>query len=368
MALTDAQREVVFEILDVPSFDRVGIMVDVDHLATFAIDYGDLSKRTSVFIDGVLNLIAAQYTAGNTAKEDRLVDLIEKWEKIDTDPSRQDAGNIGSLSGINDDPDSERKIIRGRVERIIGLREWNERRTVMRSPAISFGQVIAGSVLLVCLVALGCAMPGSKTTKSQSASASVHEKMAVNTEATITVSPDGGTSATLPTGMPGEVKVTRTDNTKRDATVNAKSSELFIVEELRQLDWRVYAIAFAFLAAGVVVALVLKQYVLGASLSFIGIAGAALFSAIETHPLVCLGFVAFVLAGLLSGLLYYAWQHRKAILTAEAQAKLKDDYEGAITKIEGLANSGVEWAEKAWASIHAHLWNTPDTTPKPPNA
>lgn len=139
--LNPAQREVVFEILDVPSFDRVGIMVDVEHLSTFAIDYGESAKRTSAFIDARLNDIALP---DHAATEARLIKLIEKWEELDTDPSNQENGNIAALSGINDDPNQEREIVRGRVERIIGLRLWNEKRTIMREPSVKFMGAVAG--------------------------------------------------------------------------------------------------------------------------------------------------------------------------------------------------------------------------------
>jgi hypothetical protein len=140
MALTAAQRETVFEILNIPSFDRIGLMVDPDNLATFAIDYGDSAKRTSAYVDGILNLIASTYPA----KEAMLLDYIDKWDTISTDPAKQENGAVGNLTGFTDDPTVELKIIRGRVERIIGIRRWNESMEVTRAPSTIFRGVTAG--------------------------------------------------------------------------------------------------------------------------------------------------------------------------------------------------------------------------------
>ena len=137
--LTPAQREVVFEILDIPSFDQVGLMIDPDHLATFAINYGDSAKRTSAYVDGMLKLIDTI-----SSKEEMLIKYITDWNMIGTDPSSQENGAVGSLTGIMDDPTKELKIIRGRVERLLCIREWNESRMVTRQNSVQFGAAIAG--------------------------------------------------------------------------------------------------------------------------------------------------------------------------------------------------------------------------------
>lgn len=140
MALTDAQRELVFEILNLPSFDKVGVMVDGDNLATFAINYGDSAKRTSAYVDAMLASLT-------TAKENMLLAYIEDWQSIGTDPSKQDMGNVGNLTGMTDDPTAELRIIRGRVERILSIRRWNEYISNMRDGGKSgptFVSVMAG--------------------------------------------------------------------------------------------------------------------------------------------------------------------------------------------------------------------------------
>jgi hypothetical protein len=140
MALSAAQRVIVFEMLDVTMSAQMGLMVDMDHMSTFAISYGDNAKRTSLFIDARLNYIAAN----EPQSEERLIHFIDQWDNIDTDPSSQSGGAVGALSGISDDPTRELDIIKGRVSTLIGLRAWNEKKGNTRSPDVVFGQVISG--------------------------------------------------------------------------------------------------------------------------------------------------------------------------------------------------------------------------------
>ena len=142
MALSDADRETVFEILEIPSYDQMGLMVDQDNLATFAINYGDSAKRTSLYVDAMIALINT-----SAAKLAMLQGYVDRWNEIETDPSKQQAGNIGNLTGITDDPTAELKIIKGRVERLLAIRRWNEAISSTRdkaSPSVMFGNVIAG--------------------------------------------------------------------------------------------------------------------------------------------------------------------------------------------------------------------------------
>jgi hypothetical protein len=140
MALTAAQRVIVFEILDVTPSKTMGLMVDPDRMATYSISYGDRPKSTADYIDAQLTWIAAN----DAALENRLIEHIQQWENIGTDPSSQTGGAVGALTGISDDPTSELRIIRGRVENIIGIREWNEKRSNRRDPGTQFMSVIAG--------------------------------------------------------------------------------------------------------------------------------------------------------------------------------------------------------------------------------
>jgi hypothetical protein len=134
MSLTAAQRETVFEILDVPSLDKIGEMVDNNNICTFVLNYGDSAKRTSAYVDLMLNWIATQ-----TALEAMLVGYIERWDEIGTDPSVQQSGQVGNLSGITDDPTAELKIIRGRVKRILAIRRWDEFISSVRDSGVPSG-------------------------------------------------------------------------------------------------------------------------------------------------------------------------------------------------------------------------------------
>jgi hypothetical protein len=82
----------------------------------------------------MLNWIATQ-----TALEAMLVGYIERWDEIGTDPSVQQSGQVGNLSGITDDPTAELKIIRGRVKRILAIRRWDEFISSVRDSGVPSG-------------------------------------------------------------------------------------------------------------------------------------------------------------------------------------------------------------------------------------
>lgn len=143
MSLTADQREAVFEILNIPSFDQIGEMVDDNNICTFVLNYGDSAKRTSAYVDLMLNTIAASHPA----KESLLTGYIADWEEIGTSPAKQEAGSVGNMSGMTDDPSIELKLIRGRVQRILAIRRWDEFIGTIRDEAQQkkvFSNIIAG--------------------------------------------------------------------------------------------------------------------------------------------------------------------------------------------------------------------------------
>ena len=109
MALTKAQEMALYQILEVPYVSKAyriqgqGLLVDETDKTT-----DPYAAKTK--IDERLTEIAA-----DADLETELTSLLDDWIDLGTDVTRIDAGNVGNVGGVTDDPNEERDELRRRV-------------------------------------------------------------------------------------------------------------------------------------------------------------------------------------------------------------------------------------------------------------
>jgi len=112
MALTDAQKITVFEILEMPydssaiepwgNYNLVGLLRAVEN---------DEQKMQLMIQDKILNL--------STAQETRLITYVNEWDAVGVNTTSVDNGSIGGASGLSIDWDNRLRRIQQRVKILI---------------------------------------------------------------------------------------------------------------------------------------------------------------------------------------------------------------------------------------------------------
>ena len=111
MALTDAQKTRLFQILKVPLFDTVGLLHGEGNLNQQPFESGSSEFQAKAAIESHL----ADLAANHTGLETELKSLLDRYDAIGTQSWTFDAGSFGATSGMTMSPASERQEIRDQV-------------------------------------------------------------------------------------------------------------------------------------------------------------------------------------------------------------------------------------------------------------
>jgi len=114
MSLTLEQEVALFDILQVPYQTSVHKLTDDDNLLAVENIVSDNGMRAYTLIQSKITEIE-----GIAALEAILVAYLDDWVAMGTNVTTIDAGGIGDLNGLSDDPDRERTVIRGKVLGIV---------------------------------------------------------------------------------------------------------------------------------------------------------------------------------------------------------------------------------------------------------
>jgi hypothetical protein len=110
MALTDTQKVSLFQILEVPLFDTVGLLHGESNLNQQPFSSGSSDFQAKAAIEAHLTDLSANYAGLET----ELKTYLDQWDALGTQTWVLDGGT-GGIDGISQSPDSERMEIRRRV-------------------------------------------------------------------------------------------------------------------------------------------------------------------------------------------------------------------------------------------------------------
>ena len=111
MALSDAQKTRLFQILKVPLFDTVGLLHGEGNLNQQPFESGSSEFQAKAAIEAHLADLAANYSGLET----ELKSLLDRYDSLGSQSWVMDAGAIGATSGVTLSPASERQEIRDQV-------------------------------------------------------------------------------------------------------------------------------------------------------------------------------------------------------------------------------------------------------------
>lgn len=118
MALSKAQEIALYQALEVPYGDTVGILHDQNNLLALQYVSGDSNKSAH-------QLIQDHLAALDSDVETVLAAYLDEWIAIDTDATVVEQGNVGSLSQVLDNPIQTKLEIRRCILTIVPYcREW----------------------------------------------------------------------------------------------------------------------------------------------------------------------------------------------------------------------------------------------------
>ena len=116
MALTERQRRSLYDILEMPMFTTVNVLVDSDNLNATPVSVEANSNRNAIEqLEAHLLDIATNYASLET----ELKVYLDRWYDLGTDQTKIEIGGVGSISGIVIDPDEERMRIKRAVYPIV---------------------------------------------------------------------------------------------------------------------------------------------------------------------------------------------------------------------------------------------------------
>ena len=120
MALTEAQIDSVFEIIEVTRATSVEQPIGTMGLSGQTFTESNEDFQLSVKIEARL----ASLTSNQQTK---LIVYIDKWDALGTQSFNMEAATTGAVGGINYDPDAERAEIKRRVKLLIGVYQmWQD--------------------------------------------------------------------------------------------------------------------------------------------------------------------------------------------------------------------------------------------------
>jgi hypothetical protein len=108
MALSDDEHLALHEILEIPVHTSIDRIVGDDGLVIEQHDVSVSIRQANTALDTYLASLTS-------AEEAKLKLLLVAWNDLGFDTTRMEGGAVGSIQGLTDDPDNERRIIRQRV-------------------------------------------------------------------------------------------------------------------------------------------------------------------------------------------------------------------------------------------------------------
>jgi hypothetical protein len=114
MALSDAQKMALFQVLEVPLFDTVGLLHGESNLNQQPFSSGSSDFQAKAAIEAHLADISANYSGYET----ELKVLLDRWQDLGTQPWALNGGTQG-IDGFAYTPNDERLEIRKHVINIV---------------------------------------------------------------------------------------------------------------------------------------------------------------------------------------------------------------------------------------------------------
>lgn len=119
MAITEAQKDSVFEILQLPRATSIDMPTDDGKGLT-----GQTYTQSNIEFQ-LSTKVEARINALTTEQQTRLISYINGWEALGTSIATID-GNLGSIVGISFDPEKEEAKITERVKRLLCVYQYRE--------------------------------------------------------------------------------------------------------------------------------------------------------------------------------------------------------------------------------------------------
>jgi len=126
MALSDSQKISLFQVLEVPLFDTIGLLHGESNLNQQPFNSGTSDFQAKAAIESHLDNLAANYTG----YEDELKTYLDEWSALGSQTLTLD-GSVGGIDGVSINTESERLEIRRRVLVIVPFYRAHEE--MMRS-------------------------------------------------------------------------------------------------------------------------------------------------------------------------------------------------------------------------------------------
>ena len=108
MALTDAQKLTLHEILRIPDSSKVTRLMGNENTLGEQSDVSNSLRASLIFLNDYLDTMSA-------AVESRVVQLITRWDELGTCTVSIN-GSVGAVSGVANDPANERELIYERMQ------------------------------------------------------------------------------------------------------------------------------------------------------------------------------------------------------------------------------------------------------------
>lgn len=121
MALTAAQRNAVFEALEVPDSTSYNVLSGPGTLTSGVDQAAQASATAKTAIDAALATIAA-----DAGKQALLAARCDEWNACSGNTMTVQAGRLGNIEGANIDPDKQRKRIADRIKIMVPFYRYHE--------------------------------------------------------------------------------------------------------------------------------------------------------------------------------------------------------------------------------------------------
>ena len=130
MALTQAQRIALFQILEVPLSSSYYTTDGMGSLSVQFTTPGATTGQANANIDSFLTNID-NATNGNppglgAGTSAILAVDLDRWNTLGSSVTKIESGGIGDINGASDDPKDERALIKERVKYIVPFYRWHE--------------------------------------------------------------------------------------------------------------------------------------------------------------------------------------------------------------------------------------------------
>jgi len=122
MALTDAQRITVFQIIGIPYAGKTFDLTDESGLNAIERNPQNAEYKAATMLNNhITNVIDA-----DSALSAKVIALVDKWDALETFSMSLNAGTIGDMGGIDNDPDRERATIQELLKPLVPFRSLQE--------------------------------------------------------------------------------------------------------------------------------------------------------------------------------------------------------------------------------------------------